>query len=357
MESRRPLEYAVKTGVAVGSVAAALVANQSFSGLNHPSALFLAAVALSAWYGGLWPGLLATVLAAFALDHFYIPSASIDKPNHLVWLCAFVLVAVMINSFQSLQRRYTRMMHLQNRRQSEFIAVLGHELRNFLSPLANAVAALRMQTADQAPNGQLYANMERQVTNLTRLIDDLLDAARVTQGKVVLRRETVNLRDVVVQVTRAFQPEFEARRQRLDVCVSPEPLTFRGDRTRLEQVLVNLLTNAAKYTGPGGRIWVISERVGGELIMRVRDNGRGLPKEWLPHVFELFRQAEPGDQGGLGIGLALARCLVELHGGRIEAHSDGPGRGSQFVVRLPAAATKEAEGDADCCRMVHSSAK
>jgi PAS domain S-box-containing protein len=223
-----------------------------------------------------------------------------------------------------------------SRAKDEFLAMLGHELRNPLSAVRNAIVAARLDERRREPALEIA---RRQADQLARLVDDLLDVARITQGRIRLRKEPVYLAEIVaraVEVTRAL---VEDRGHRLSVSLASEDIRVDGDATRLEQVVVNLLNNAAKYTTRAGRIEVVVERQGDVAVLRVRDDGVGIGREMLGRVFDLFAQAEGAldrAQGGLGIGLTVVRRLVELHGGRVEALSDGPGKGAEFVVRLPA---------------------
>lgn len=181
--------------------------------------------------------------------------------------------------------------------------------------------------------------MERQVEHLVRLVDDLLDVSRIMRGKVELRREPIELSTVIGRAVETSQPAIDAEAHRLEVCMPPEPLWVHGDIVRLAQVVSNLLNNAAKYTERGGNITLVAAREGSEATVRVRDTGIGIAPPLLPQLFNMFFQAErrtKESQGGLGIGLSLVRRLVELHGGTVEAHSEGRGKGSEFVVRLPA---------------------
>jgi two-component system CheB/CheR fusion protein len=253
-----------------------------------------------------------------------------------VALGAYVAVAVLINSLTEAQRRLNSTLRVQDRRKSEFMAILGHELRNFLTPMANAVEIVRLRGTGDEMLQQAYATIERQVGNMSRLINDLLDAARINQGKLHLCLEPLDLQSVVTQAVQAAMPLIEARGLHLQTAVPPGPLPLTGDRTRLEQVFINLLTNAVKYTDSGGQLRLAVERKDQGYVVRVQDNGKGIPPEVLPHVFALFVQAEAGSQSGLGIGLSLARELVEMHGGSVAAFSEGRGRGSEFVIRLPA---------------------
>ena len=180
--------------------------------------------------------------------------------------------------------------------------------------------------------------MERQVGQMVRIIADLMDVSRIGQGKLQLRRERVELATVMQSAVEACTPMVERSRHELSVSLPPEPLVLNADPGRLIQVFSNLLTNAAKYTEPGGKISLRAERQDGSVVVRVRDNGIGIPPEALPTLFEMFMQVDGGEkrrQGGLGIGLALVRRLVRVHGGSVEVHSAGPGKGSEFVVRLP----------------------
>jgi signal transduction histidine kinase/ActR/RegA family two-component response regulator len=224
-----------------------------------------------------------------------------------------------------------------NRKKDAFLAMLGHELRNPLAAVRNAIAVARL---DDGKRARALDIAHRQTTHLARLVDDLVDVARVTQGKIRLRKERVMLATIIQRAVEATRPMIDERGHTLTVSAVPS-LILDGDATRLEQVFVNLLSNAAKYTPPGGTIEIAASSEGGQVAVRVRDNGMGIAPEMLPRVFELFSQADSTlnrAQGGLGIGLTIARQLVELHGGRIEALSDGPAQGAEFVVRLPAAA-------------------
>jgi PAS domain S-box-containing protein len=225
-----------------------------------------------------------------------------------------------------------------DRRKDEFLATLAHELRNPLAPIRNSLQILKMPRIDAAMVEQTRAMMERQVHHLVRLVDDLLDVSRVMRGKIELRKEPVELATVVVRAVETVQPLIEVQGHRLDLSLPKEPLLVEGDTVRLAQVVGNLLTNAAKYTDANGNIWVSAARDQDKAVLRVRDNGIGIAPDTLPHVFELFVQADhttSKSQGGLGIGLTLAKNLSEMHGGTIEAHSAGLGMGCEFTVRLP----------------------
>jgi CheY-like chemotaxis protein/nitrogen-specific signal transduction histidine kinase len=222
------------------------------------------------------------------------------------------------------------------RRKDEFLATLAHELRNPLAPISNSLEILKLQAPADQPLQAALEIMGRQLRHLVRLIDDLLEVSRITSGKLELRRERVALATVVEQALETSRPHL--RGHEFSVSLPAQPVWLDADPVRLAQVLANLLNNACKYTPPGGRIRLGAERGDASVTLRVRDTGIGIEAAQLPHVFEMFSQAAPAAGGyeGLGIGLALARALVEMHGGTICAASDGPGAGSEFVVTLPA---------------------
>jgi two-component system CheB/CheR fusion protein len=236
-------------------------------------------------------------------------------------------------------RRSEEALRIANRRKDDFLAMLAHELRNPLAPLRTAVELLR--TADHpGVIEKVLPVCERQLGLMVRLVDDLLDISRITRGKIELRKETVDLAGVVGRAVESSRPLIAARGHRLELAMPGGPVILHADATRLEQVLMNLLNNAAKFTPMGGRIAVRLEvsPEGREARICVTDNGVGIPPHALPRVFDMFVQAEGGlerAEGGLGIGLSLVRGLVELHGGRVEASSAGPGQGSEFIVHLP----------------------
>ena len=225
-----------------------------------------------------------------------------------------------------------------DRRKDEFLATLAHELRNPLAPVRNAARMLRLQGSEDPGLRWSRDVIERQVAHMARLIDDLLDVSRITRNKLELRKERVELAEVVREAVETSRPLIEQSGHHLTVTLPPEPICLHADLLRLSQVLTNLLTNAAKYTDRGGQIRLTAERQGGEVVVRVKDTGVGIPAEKLSGLFQMFFQVD-GDleqsQGGLGIGLALVRRLVEMHGGSVKADSAGRGKGSEFTVRLP----------------------
>jgi CheY-like chemotaxis protein/two-component sensor histidine kinase len=216
--------------------------------------------------------------------------------------------------------------------------MLSHELRNPLAAIVNALHLLRVERNETGVQGEARGVIERQTAHLALLIDDLLEVSRMTTGRIHLHRERVAVSDIVAQAVETVRPMIEQRRHDFTVSLAPEPLWLDADTVRLEQVVVNLVTNAVKYTDEGGRIWLSVQQQGDEVVLRVRDTGIGIAPEFLPHIFDLFTQGErtlARARGGLGVGLSLVRALVELHGGRVEAHSAGLGQGSEFIVYLP----------------------
>jgi signal transduction histidine kinase/ActR/RegA family two-component response regulator len=223
-------------------------------------------------------------------------------------------------------------------RKDEFLAMLAHELRNPLAPISAAAELLRVGSLDSDNIRMTSQVIARQVRHMTGLVNDLLDVSRVTRGLVMLERELLDIRGVVADAVEQLGPLMKSRRHRLAVHAGPLAAMVEGDHKRLVQVLANLLANAAKYTPEGGVIGLQLDVIGDVATVRVCDDGIGIAQEMLPHVFELFAQAQctpDRSQGGLGLGLALVKSLVELHGGTVGAHSDGPGRGAEFTVRLP----------------------
>jgi PAS domain S-box-containing protein len=231
-----------------------------------------------------------------------------------------------------------------DRRKDEFLATLAHELRNPLAPIRNSIHILRLSEDSSPAAERIYETMERQITHMVRLVDDLLEVSRITRGKIELRKERVEFAAVVRSAVETSKPLIEESRHRLTLSIPPEPLTLDADSVRLAQVFANLLNNAAKYTDPGGEIWLTARREDNNVAVSVRDSGVGIPAEMLPRIFDMFTQVDrsaPRAQGGLGIGLTLVRMLVQMHGGSVAAASEGVGKGSEFVVRLPLAVASD----------------
>jgi PAS domain S-box-containing protein len=224
-----------------------------------------------------------------------------------------------------------------DRRKDEFLATLAHELRNPLAPIRNGLQVLRL-SPDQQTCEQAVTMMQRQVDRIVRLVEDLLDVSRISAGKLDLRKEPVPLREIVRDAVESSQPLIDSMGHKLTVTLPDHPLTVDADFARLAQVISNLLNNSAKYTDRGGHIWLTAERQGREVLISVKDDGIGIAADQLPGLFRMYSQVRSSlerSQGGMGIGLTLAKRLVEMHGGGIEARSDGPGKGSEFLVRLP----------------------
>jgi signal transduction histidine kinase len=219
-----------------------------------------------------------------------------------------------------------------------FLATLAHELRNPLAPIRNAVEILNLKSSPNPETRWALDVIDRQVEQMTRLIGDLLDVARITGNKLEIRKEKVDLAEVLRMAVETSLPLIEACGQHLQVNIPSQPITLEGDSSRLAQVISNLLNNAAKYTQRGGRITLSAARANGRASISVADSGVGIPAQMLNRIFEVFTQGEHaklGPHGGLGIGLTLVKQLVELHGGTVRVRSDGPGAGSEFTVHLP----------------------
>ncbi len=282
-------------------------------------------------------------------EHLLLPLAArrepigvlvlVGAPGH-TWDTADVGVAEDLAHRAGLALDAARLYHqarLADQRKTDFLAMLGHELRNPLSALVAAAEIIKLRGGSDPSLGRALGVVDRQVCHMTRLVDDLLDVARITRGKLDLHHEPVDVARVVQNAVETTRALIDARRHAIEVALPGDGLWVLGDRTRIEQVLGNLLTNAAKYTDEGGRIWLTALRDGGDAVLRVRDTGVGISHEMLPRVFELFVQVSPTErsQGGLGLGLTLVRMLVELHGGTVTARSDGVGQGTEFELRLP----------------------
>ncbi|GGY93392.1 ATP-binding protein [Pseudoduganella plicata] len=238
------------------------------------------------------------------------------------------------------QRALNEELAREHRRKDEFIATLAHELRNPLAPFANVLEVLRLRPDDAAMCRWGYEVLERQLGQLTHLVDDLLEVSRITQGKLVLRREHVELNEILTSAAESALPAIQKARQQLATSMPPVPLTIDGDRTRLTQIFSNLLNNACKFTPEGGTLGLAVSVTDGTAVVEVSDTGSGIPPEQLERIFDMFSQLESPlarSTGGLGIGLALVKGLTALHGGTVTARSAGLGQGSVFQVTLPLA--------------------
>jgi PAS domain S-box-containing protein len=256
-----------------------------------------------------------------------------------------VLGAISVVQDISEHKRAHLALRAADRRKDEFLATLAHELRNPLAPIRNAVQVLKAKGAADPEASWVPEVVERQLQHMSRLLEDLLDVSRIAHDKLELRKQRVELAEVVRTAIETSRPHLDGARHVLTVSLPDEPVPLEADPVRLAQVFSNLLGNAAKYTRPGGHIKITAARRGDELVVSVEDDGIGIAADMLPRVFDIFAQGERAlerAQGGLGVGLSLVRGLVELHGGRIEARSDGPGKGSEFIVVLPGRAGRAA---------------
>jgi signal transduction histidine kinase len=282
------------------------------------------------------PELLRARVAVFA--DLYRKTAALERINRELEQRVALRTAELQRDLAE-RRRLEQALLDASRRKDEFLAVLAHELRNPLAPIRTAVDLLRLRPIADPSVIECRDVIGRQVEQLTRLVDDLLDVSRINSGKIRLVREPLDVAAIVRHAAETQRPQLDERKQRLSVEAPERPLVVDGDLTRLSEAVGNLLDNASKYSDEGARIVVrIEAGAAGEAVIRVQDPGIGIPPEMLSRVFELFTQvdhARSRTQGGLGIGLALVRELVELHGGRVTAHSPGIARGSEFVVRLP----------------------
>ena len=263
----------------------------------------------------------------------------IERPVRIPAMRSAVRTALRARERQYQMRARMREREEADRRKDEFLAILAHELRNPLAPIRNTINILRLSS--RPPAAQLWEMMDRQVGHMVRLVDDLLEVSRITRGSIELRRQPVELSLIIATAVETSRPLIEAARHELTVNLPLEPLVVEADAMRLAQVFANLLNNSAKYTEEGGTVSITATREGDEVMVAVRDSGVGIPAEALGRVFDMFVQVNPRARrggSGLGIGLTLARSLVEMHGGSISAASAGAGSGSVFTVRLPLAA-------------------
>ncbi|HUQ11826.1 MAG TPA: hybrid sensor histidine kinase/response regulator [Steroidobacteraceae bacterium] len=324
-------------------------------GLQAPLLPFLLGVMIAAYLGGRGPAILASALTPF-LATIWFTSWPHDAPP-FQWMAhvAFFLLLAVLTAFimHALQEAVLRAdenairaeasaqaLRENDRRKDEFLAMLAHELRNPLTPVRNVAYILGRKPGDVANVRRASEMLDRQASHLTRLVDDLLDVARITHRRVDLKREILNLEHVVDLALETVQPTIESRRQLVTTTITASQVYVDGDVVRLCQVVSNLLTNASKYSAEGQRILVNVEGNETKAIISVRDHGQGIDAQIKPHLFELFMQGDRSldrAQGGLGVGLTIVKHLVEMHGGTVEALSEGVGKGSEFRVSLPRA--------------------
>jgi signal transduction histidine kinase/CheY-like chemotaxis protein len=346
-----------------GAVAVTLAASflrwflDPWLGVSIPFVTIYGAVAISVWFGGVGPAVLAMLLGygvanvryVTPVSHFAVHGAT-DAIALVLFTVSCALIIVLGEAMRRARNRYraseleliqrARELAQANANKSQFLAMLSHELRNPLAPLRTGLALLRLKPSPDPAVTETHRMMDRQITQLARLIDDLLDLSRIDRGKMEMRTERVALGDALRAGIDTARPNVAAKGHSLKVLYPAEPLYVEGDPVRLAQVVSNLLNNAAKFTPPNGRIEVSAQAQGGAVVVRIADNGIGIPAEKLGEIFDMFVQLDAAHvaAGGLGLGLTLARSIVERHGGRVEARSRGPGQGSEFLVTLPLAA-------------------
>jgi signal transduction histidine kinase len=314
-----------------------------------PHGLYLAATVYIAWRRGLGPALMCVVLGAITATFLFVqPRHALftiygveNQINLLLSMFLGVSVALLSESLR-IAAAENALLYQQARdaehRKDEFLAMLSHELRNPLVPIRNALYVLNAKGSDDPDIMAMRELVQRQVDHLIRMVDDLLDVSRMTRGLIELRREAIPACEVISAALEISRPLIDEKHQHITITLPPPDVRLHADRIRLTQAVANLLNNAARYTEPEGNIWASAEVQDGTLVVRIRDTGVGLSPPMLTRIFDMFEQVDaPGKhaQGGLGIGLTLARSLIEMHGGTIEAHSAGLGHGSEFVVRLP----------------------
>ncbi|HEX3654240.1 MAG TPA: ATP-binding protein [Pirellulales bacterium] len=317
-------------------------------GNRSAHATYLLATVVIAWWRGLWPGLLMMFFGALLANFFFVPPrftlVNIGLDNHITSLLNLLLslvVVLFIATLRASGRENARLYQLAQAavlRKEDFLAMVSHELRNPLVPIRNAVFLLAQQETLRPESTEACRLIEQQMAYLVRMVDDLLDASRVTRGIIALRREKVELQEILRSAVDLCKPLVASKGQILTVSQSPAPIFLYADPIRLEQAIANLLNNAAKYTPSSGQLWLTAETAGDFVTIRVRDTGIGVAAKDRERIFEMFEQADPAvpaSSEGLGIGLALVRKIVDLHGGSVVANSPGPGLGSEFVVKLP----------------------
>jgi signal transduction histidine kinase len=297
------------------------------------------AVFMAAWTGGLWPAMATAILSSLVSNYFFTDpylSLAINSVEELIDLISFILVSTIIGVLSEISLRAFSLAKKAEEEKDNFMATVAHELRSPISVIYYANSLNRMASSEQGSD-QLDV-IDRQVGHLNLLIEDLLDVSRVARGKIRLDRQHVDASSIVPGAIEKARPLITSRKHTLELDISREPMPLFVDPARIEQVLSNLLTNAAKYTPDGGHIWVMAKPAGDSAILVVRDNGIGIPPEMLSRVFDMFVQGDFGrdrDEGGLGIGLSLVRKISEMHGGSVHVMSAGKNRGSEFLVTLP----------------------
>jgi signal transduction histidine kinase len=297
------------------------------------------AVSVAAWTGGIGPAVFTAIISAIVGDLFFSDpylSLQISGSEELVNLIFFIFVSVVIGTLSEISLRALARAKKAEEEKDNFMATVAHELRSPISVIYYANSLNRI-AATQQPSDQLDV-IDRQVNHLNLLIEDLLDVSRVARGMIRLNRKHVDASSIVEGAIEKARPLITNRKHTLTLDVSTEPMPVFVDPARIEQVMANLLTNAAKYTADSGKICIVAKPEGDSAILSVRDNGIGIAPEMFTRVFDLFVQGESSrdrDEGGLGIGLALVRKITEMHGGSVRVTSAGKNRGSEFVITLP----------------------
>jgi signal transduction histidine kinase/CheY-like chemotaxis protein len=321
-------------------------------GDRAPYGIYILAVIYVAWQAGLGPALVTVTGGTLLGRYFFDPPRGalfyVTETSEVALIMSLVISVVTVMFCESLRiaarenRRMYELAREADARKDAFLATLAHELRNPLTPIRNAIYLLEREHPNDPRTMELQRMMNHHANHLTRLVNELLDISRITQRKIELRREQVELHTIVEGAVEVVRPLINQKRQNLQIALPQQTVNLNADGVRLTQVLTNLLHNAAKYMGNEGRLWLSVDVEGEQLIFRVRDTGVGIPPEACERIFELFEQVDQGiehAQGGLGIGLTLVRELVHLHGGTVEARSPGVGLGSEFIVRLPVVAS------------------
>lgn len=339
----------LRYGLAIGLLACTAFARVELIpliGRHSPLLPFVLPVLMTCYLSGRGPAWLIALASPVLCTLLFQDDFSWSDPLGWVAHVTFfaLLCAALIEILHRLQVTHRKLLDSEallqeaDRRKNEFLAMLAHELRNPLAPILNIAPILHARAFEPSTVQQMGGVLQRQASHLARLVDDLLDVARITRDKIELRSQSLVVQDLIERALEGAQPMVAERRQTVKVDAPSRPLKIDGDVVRLTQVIGNLLTNASKFSPDGARIDVAAAQADGKVQIRVRDEGAGIDAQILPHVFELFVQGDQSldrAQGGLGIGLTVAKRLVELHGGRIEVDSAGPGRGSEFTITLP----------------------
>jgi signal transduction histidine kinase/AmiR/NasT family two-component response regulator len=339
--------------VAIAATAVVFTARfllKSILGDVAPLLLFTLSVMVSAWYGGLGPGLLATTVSLLLGDYFFIAESAAERIDEALFLGIGISISILSQARLSLlakrqqllasERGARREAEVANRLKDEFLSTVSHELRTPLTAINGWALMLRAGRLDAAHTARALETIVRSVRSQNQLIDDLLDVSRIIAGKLRLNVSPLQLSSVIEAAVETVRPAAEAKGVRLSALLDATAETVSGDAERLQQVVWNLLSNAVKFAPKGGRVEVRLERADSYIEIVVADNGQGIKPEFLPYVFERFRQEDSGtsrQHGGLGLGLAIVRHIVELHGGTVHAASEGLGKGATFTVALPIA--------------------